>query len=71
MRKQLKLARISAELSQKELGDIVGVSQQTIAKWERGVSNPSHFRHMRAISGALGEPVELLFPDVFIQSSVI
>lgn len=64
-RMQLKIARINAELSQKQLAEIAGVSQQTIAKWERGISNPSHFKHMRAISVALDQPIDVLFADVF------
>lgn len=64
-RKQLKLARVAAGHSQKELASIIGVSQQTIAKWELGITTPSHFTHLRLIESALEQPADLLFPDIF------
>lgn len=64
-RKSLKIARISAELSQRDLSLIVGVSQQTIAKWERGITTPSRFSHLRILESALDEPADKLFPDIF------
>lgn len=33
--------RIKAELSQKELGDLLGISNRAISKWENGLSLPS------------------------------
>jgi len=71
LRKQLRIARITAELSQKELAQLVGVSQQTIAKWERGVTSPSHLKHIRAISATLKQPMDVLFPDVFDQKEIV
>lgn len=65
MRMRLRLARIEARLSQKELSLIVGVSQQTIAKWERGVTTPAQFSQIRALEKALGQPASVLFPDLF------
>lgn len=70
-RKELKIARISAELSQKQLSEIIGVSQQTIAKWELGVTTPSHFTHLRLLENALDEPADLLFPDIFEAPEVV
>lgn len=67
MRKKLKIARVIADLSQKQLAEKVGVSQQTIAKWELGICSPSHFRHMREVSNILGEPMDVLFGDLFIE----
>lgn len=61
----LKVARIEASFTQKELAMRVGVTQQTIAKWERGVSTPCHFKHMRAIEKELGKPIEVMFSDLF------
>lgn len=61
----LKVARIEKGLTQKQLSERVGVSQQTIAKWERGISTPSHFNNMRKIEAFLGKPIESLFPDIF------
>ena len=64
-RKSLKLARIGAGYSQGELAEFVGVSQQTIAKWELGITTPSHFSHLRKIESVLSEPAAVLFPDIF------
>ncbi|WZL14762.1 transcriptional regulator [Vibrio phage vB_VpaM_XM1] len=61
----LKLARIESRLTQKELAEKVGVTQQTIAKWERGISTPNHFKDMREIEKVLGKPIEQMFADVF------
>lgn len=61
----LKLARIESRLTQKQLAEKVGVTQQTIAKWERGVSTPNHFKHMRAIERELDRPIDILFADIF------
>ena len=65
VRIKLKIARIESGLSQKELSLIIGVSQQTIAKWERGTTTPAHFAQIRALEKALGKPASKLFPDVF------
>jgi transcriptional regulator with XRE-family HTH domain len=65
IRLHLKVARIAKGLSQSEVSEIVGVSQQTIAKWERGVTTPSQFSHLRALENALDEPADVLFPDIF------
>lgn len=62
----LKLARIEANLTQKELAKNIGVTQQTIAKWERGVSTPNHFKYMRAIEKELNKPIEKMFADLFL-----
>ena len=61
----LKVSRIEKGLTQHQLSQMVGVSQQTIAKWERGTSTPSHFKHLRALEAALGKSPAELFPDIF------
>lgn len=61
----LRVARIKKNMTQLDLGILVGVSQQTIAKWERGVSTPSHLSIIRKIEHYLDEPAGELFPDVF------
>lgn len=38
---KLKMARVEKDLSQEELGDIVGVTRQTIGLIEAGKYNPS------------------------------
>lgn len=38
---RLKEIRLEKRLSQSELAAMIGVSQANIARWERGVQNPS------------------------------
>lgn len=64
-RMKLRLARIENGLSQKELAKIIGVSQQTIAKWEKGITTPSQFSQIRQISKELDTKPAAIFPDVF------
>jgi transcriptional regulator with XRE-family HTH domain len=54
----LKRLRGAAGLTQAELGERVGVSQQRVAQWERGHHvDPSYFVHLR---GALGIGAKVL-----------
>ncbi|OEZ90699.1 helix-turn-helix domain-containing protein [Duganella phyllosphaerae] len=50
---QLRLARIRSGYSQDDLAAKVGVSQQSIAKWERGAASP-RARRMAALTAAIG-----------------
>ncbi|HIQ90743.1 MAG TPA: helix-turn-helix transcriptional regulator [Candidatus Coprosoma intestinipullorum] len=38
----LRLLRTKHRLSQKEIGDIVGVTSQAISKWENGIAEPDN-----------------------------
>ena len=38
LKERIALARKQAGLSQEQLGEKLGVSQQAVSKWERGVS---------------------------------
>ena len=38
----LRLLRTKHRLSQKEIGDIVGISSQAISKWESGITQPDN-----------------------------
>ncbi|MBE0470404.1 MAG: helix-turn-helix transcriptional regulator [Methyloprofundus sp.] len=67
LRIELKVSRIQNQLSQKQLAKLVGVSQQTIAKWELGVTTPSHFKHLRKLESVLEKPANHLFPDLFLE----
>ncbi len=61
MNKNLKLARIRAELTQKELARRVGITNKYLSQIERGVSvNPSN-GIMERISKELNTPVQELF----------
>lgn len=50
---QLRLARIRSGYSQDDLAAKVGVSQQSIAKWESGAASP-RARRMIALAAAIG-----------------
>lgn len=71
VRMKLRVARIESGLSQKELALRIGVSQQTIAKWELGLTTPSHFGQIRDIEKELAAPAERLFPDIFEPAEVL
>ena len=38
----LRLLRTKHRLSQKEIGDIVGVTSQAVSKWENGIAEPDN-----------------------------
>ncbi len=65
MRAQLKEARIQAGYTQKQLALVLGVSQQTVSKYETEAITPSHFKIIRDFERVLGVEAEALFPDIF------
>lgn len=65
MRVTLKEARKSAGYTQGQMAVILGVSQQTVSKYEKAVINPGHFRIIRDCERVLGVRAEHLFPDIF------
>lgn len=59
----LEAARVNAGLTQKELAEILGVSNVTIVNWEKGNSEPS-VSQLRTISELSGIPMDFIFiPD--------
>src|SRR5262245_5127610 len=54
--KSLKPLRLRLNLSQKQLGELLGVHVMTVSKWERGVLQPSE--HQKRILRALGEAAD-------------
>lgn len=38
----IKEFRMKNNLTQQDIGDILGISQQSIAKWEKGIAEPNH-----------------------------
>jgi molybdopterin-binding protein len=54
--KSLKLLRERLNLSQKDLGELLGVHVMTVSKWERGVLEPSE--HQKRILRALAEAAD-------------
>lgn len=51
----LRLARIRAELSQDELGAMLGCSGATVGRWEAGTSTPSR-AVLNTVAGILNVP---------------
>jgi molybdopterin-binding protein len=51
-----KALRARLNLSQRELGDLLGVHVMTVSKWERGVLAPG--AHQQQVLGALAEAAE-------------
>lgn len=59
----LEAARVNAGLTQKELAEMLGVSNVTIINWEKGNSEPS-VSQLRTISELSGIPMDFIFiPD--------
>lgn len=63
---QIKKYRLEAKLSQKELGERLGISQQQIAQYENGKRIPK-IETINNIAGALGIGVRRLYPDFSID----
>jgi len=59
---KLKIARLMANLFQKDLARDMGVTRSRIAQWENDLSPIPADRKMQ-LAGALGVPVEMLFPE--------
>lgn len=60
----LTKARDSRQLSQKELGDELGTTQQAISLLETGTRNPSLIM-AKTLGDFFNIPMEELFPDIF------
>ncbi len=60
-----KIARITAGYTQQTLADEIGVSQQTVAKWESGMNTPQRMKVMKELEVLLNKNMGELFPDVF------
>lgn len=61
----LEAARVNAGLTQKELAEILGVSNVTVANWEKGVTEPSASQ-LRKISELSKIPLDFIFvPERF------
>lgn len=52
-------ARLAAGLTQVELGERIGVRQQSVVKWEQGITKPSTSR-LASIATALGVTADQL-----------
>lgn len=56
----IKKARIDAGLSQKQLGECLGITAQSVAQWETGRREPK-YQSIVKIADALNVPVSLLY----------
>lgn len=61
----LRSARVNAHLTQKELGEIVGVHENTIAKWENDPAAMS-IRNAEIVCKAL----DVSMSDIFFSSTL-
>lgn len=57
--KRLKTLRTEKHLSQKQLAELLGVSQQAICKYEKGLAEPD-IAMLKKISGLFGVSVDYL-----------
>lgn len=53
------VTRTSARMTQEQLAEAVGVSRQTVAKWEAGETSPD-LEHAAALADALGTSLDAL-----------
>lgn len=58
----IKAARKKAGMTQKELGQRIGTTYQTLAQWENDLRNPK-FETLQRIAAALSVPVQELIAD--------
>ena len=55
----IKIARIQKNISQKQLGEMLGVTYQTISRWENGVMLPTT-ENLIKLSDALDVSIDYL-----------
>lgn len=56
----LEACRVNKKLTQAEMAELLGVTQNTIFNWENGKSEPSATQ-LRNISNITGVPMEYIF----------
>lgn len=56
----LEAARVNARLTQKELAEILGVSNATVVNWEKGNTEPT-ISQLKKISELSGIPMDFIF----------
>ena len=55
----LEAARVNAGLTQKELAELMGVSNKTVCSWEKGITFPSADK-IDALCDVLGVPYDCI-----------
>jgi DNA-binding XRE family transcriptional regulator len=64
MQLSIKAARVNANLTQRELANIVGVTTQTVNSWENGYREPK-VSQAKALCDALGVQMDdIFFPKI-------
>lgn len=56
----LEAARVNAGLTQKELAELLGVSNVTVVNWEKGNTEPT-ISQLKVISDLSGIPMDFIF----------
>ena len=69
MGQKIKAVRRSRGLTQKELGQKLGLPFQSIAQWERDARNPK-FETLQKIAEALETPIETFVPAMGMGDSI-
>ena len=59
---KIKELRLKKGLSQRELGEVLGVSDQAISKWEKGQSQPSAM-HLINLTRVFDIDADVLLPE--------
>lgn len=59
---RIRDARVASTLTQRELGDLVGVDSITVSRWERGEHEPS-IRTLRDIAAATSRDLNWFFSN--------
>ena len=67
---RLRAARRNKNLSQKELGDLIGTSAQQILKYEKATDVPSLSRLVQ-LATALNTPLSFFFEDRYISKDLV
>lgn len=64
----IRAARLSAGLKQRELAGLAGVDVITVSRWERGAHSPSE-ANLAAMAGALGRDIGWFYVDHSMQEA--
>jgi DNA-binding XRE family transcriptional regulator len=57
--------------SQREMGEIYGVSQQSWARWEQAGNYKPNIITMKKLENDIGKPMEKIFFDIFNTKKVL
>ena len=61
----LTIARIKQDLTQKEVSELIGVSQQIYSRYEKGTATPSSFTLINKLEEVLKVDKKCLFQDIY------